>query len=131
MLKKILLIALLALALPVQADQVADQMECSQFWDTVTLGAVNGARTDITLSGGFYGGCVIVPEASVSGATWVTVPIKKNNSGPNVYSLTSANTAVNWSWTFRNTGEMYNMFRLRNSSIGSPGSRLVTLTTNP
>jgi hypothetical protein len=129
--KKLALLALLVLSIvgPASAQQVTDHLECSQFWDTVTISGVNGNRVDIVLSGGLYSGCVATPEASVDGASWVTVPIKKNNSGPNVYALTSSNTAITWNWTFRNaTTTDYNLFRLRISAFGGPGGRLVTLT---
>jgi hypothetical protein len=126
---------LLSLAAPSSADTVSDQLECSQFFDTVTLANLAGAPVDVTLSGGLYGGCVATPEGSMDGNAWVSVPIRKVVNGmvkkPDTYSLTSSNTATQLDWRFRNVGGTYSYFRLRVSSFGGPGARLVTLTSLP
>ena len=130
------LLLVLAFSGSVSADSITDSLDCSIYYDTVTLPNIAGARVDVTLSYPLESGCVATPEGSVDGNTWVTVPIRKNNSGPNVYALTRANTLAyppNINWTFRNsTSTDYNHFRLRISAFGGmPGFNMTTMTIVP
>lgn len=136
--KKLLLVVAFALSLvaPVGAASITDSLDCTIPFDAVTLASIAGARVDVTLSVPLEAGCIATPEGSVDGNTWVTVPIKKNNAGSNVYALTRANTLAfppNLNWTFRNSAKTkYNHFRLRITAFGGvPGFNQTTLTTVP
>lgn len=134
--KRLLLFAVAAALLfttPVRAEQTTQAIDCSVYYGTVTLTPTNGDDVDITLSGGLYSGCLVVPEASDDGSTWVTVGVKKTVDGkpksPYVYALTSSNTATQFTWRYLpGTGQNY--FRLRVATFGSFGSRTVTLATH-
>jgi hypothetical protein len=136
--KKLLLMLALVFLGPTssRAATITDSLDCSIYFDTVTLANIAGSRVDITLGKPLESGCVATPEGSVDGNVWVTVPIKRDNAGSNVYALTRTNTLAfppYLAWTFRNSAKThYDHFRLRITAFGGlPTFNMTTLTTVP
>jgi len=126
--KKMLLLLLLCSSRVFAAD-VVDVIDCSIINDDAVADVGGMSRVLFSLSNTLTPGCIITPEASQDGTTWFAQAVKRENVTDVAFApaLNSTNTALNKVWIYTNPG--YGLFRLRISTLGTPGFVGISMTT--